>query len=127
MYWAAMTAGSQDGLPEVIRLRMSSGVFRQLRWFCRYKLARTEMHVGVSINFSQIASIKDPLHLHLLWSVPAASWSFPTPAVAPCGLLGQARVESRLESMSLFQKVLEQFTSLWLSMLCIQSACSWLY
>ena len=70
------------------------------------------MHVGVSINFSQIASIKDPLHLHLLWSVRAASWSFPTLAVAPCGLLGQARVKSRLESMSLFQKVLEQFMSL---------------
>lgn len=110
MYWAAMTAGSGWS--------SGSDSIANEWWGVQASAMVLQVQVGKDRNsrqsrsISQTASIKDPLHLHLLWSVPAASWSFPTPAVAPCGLLGQARVKSRLESMSLFQKVLEHFTSL---------------
>jgi hypothetical protein len=43
----------------------------------RYTTGMTGFRVGVSINLCKIAYIEDPLHLHLLWSVPTAGLELP--------------------------------------------------
>jgi hypothetical protein len=54
------------------------------------------LRVEVSINFYQIASVDDPLHLHFPWSVPTAGLELPHVPAAAYGLLQQARFEKRL-------------------------------
>jgi hypothetical protein len=43
-----------------------------------------------------MASVDDPLHLHLLWSVPTIGLELPHVPAAAFGLLQQARFEKRL-------------------------------